>query len=113
MLFGTGSGFVSKCKWPVEAEPNMRTGLPEYPSAAGIKSLLKETRLAASWLAPSNPGLWHQTHFLASSDSGRKDGGVSVERSIIDGCESGFGLAQKVQRAQMAEMCHVCSHSSN
>ena len=99
----------------------MRTGLPEYPSAAGIKSLLKETRLAASWLAPSNPGtlepwnpgLWHQTHFLASSDSGRKDGGVSVERSIIDGCESGFGLAQKVQRAQMAEMCHVCSHSSN
>ena len=104
MLFGTGSDFVSKCKWPVEAEPNMRTGLPEYPSAAGIKSLLKETRLAASW---------HQTHFLASSDSGRKDGGVSVERSIIDGCESGFGLAQKVQRAQMAEMCHVCSHSSN
>ena len=90
----------------------MRTGLPEYPSAAGIKSLLKETRLAASWhhgtLEP-----WHQTHFLASSDSGRKDGGVSVERSIIDGCESGFGLAQKVQRAQMAEMCHVCSHSSN
>ena len=80
----------------------MRTGLPEYPSAAGIKSLLKETRLAASWhpgtLAPWNPETWNQTHFLASSDSGRKDGGVSVERSIIDGCESGFGLAQKVQR---------------
>ena len=89
----------------------MRTGLPEYPSAAGIKSLLKETRLAASW-HQTKPS-WHQTHFLASSDSGRKDGGVSVERSIIDGCESGFGLAQKVQRAQMAEMCHVCSHSSN